>query len=113
MTPDIFEELRGMITVHSGRSTITPKLAPPKLLQALTGEGPEVSREELQEELQSTMPSILLSDRSSRAYTVEVKASMPGAATTRLSAVVELGGDRYRPYTVLSWKEVEKLNFID
>ena len=38
---------------------------------------------------------------------------MTGNTKSRLSAVIKLVGDGNTPYTLLSWKEVENLDFMN
>ena len=123
MTPELFDALRGTITVHSGAVKLNPGLAPRKLLLALSGYS-QANTELLQQQwkenelddtatLLANIPATLISKRVNNVYTIEVKANLPGSATTRLSAVIKLVGDQDYPYTVLSWKEVENLDFIN
>ncbi len=123
VTPELFKALRGMVTVYSGAVKLNPAMASSKLLMALSGYS-EVNAERLQQQwkenelednadLMANIPATLISNRVGNVYTIEVEASMPESTKTRLASVIKLVGDKNNPYTLVSWKEVENLDFIN
>lgn len=122
MTIDLMNAVRPMVTVYSGENRVTPHLSPPNLLQLLSGQ-PQETLETLRRqihnspvnevaELLANTPQHLISDKMGDVYTIEVEARLQGDAKTRLSAVIKLVEGQYKPYTTLSLKELEKLDFI-
>jgi len=123
MTPELFDILRGMVTVHSEAEKINLSQAPAELLLALAGlkadaiaekksDQQQFNHAELVEVLTANLPADLLSNQVNDTYHIEVEASMKSGTKSRLSIILRLVDTAQKPYTVLSWKEVEKLDFI-
>ena len=123
MTPELFRALRGMVTVHSETAKINLNQSPAKLLLALAGmqvdamteislQQEAFNRAELIEVLRGNLAADLLSTQVNDIYNIEVEASMPSGTKSRLSVIIRLVDTNQKPYTVLWWEEVEKLDFI-
>lgn len=122
MTPDLFASMRGLVTVHSGSAGINPALAPREVLLILPGQSEQSVDLYLEERtaegsiknvrLLGDTPTAFLSKKTGKIYSIEVEARMESGARNRLSTIINLSDGPTRPYTVLSWKEVESLRLI-
>lgn len=119
MTPDLFDRLRGMVTVFSTESGINPELAPENLLLSLAGDSAANAlgdwRSDHSDSALQYFANLSKRDLTSRignVYGIEVEASTANGVKTRLSAVIRLAGGPSAPFTLLEWKEVEKLVLI-
>ena len=122
MTAELFNSLKIIFTVHSGQASFNPGLSPKMLLLALSGHN-DSSVESIRSSwhlttLQETaallgnIPVNLISKRTGNVYNIEVEASVESGSKTRLSTIIELVDNQVRPYNLLSWREVEQLDFI-
>ncbi|MFZ5465923.1 MAG: general secretion pathway protein GspK [Pseudomonadota bacterium] len=122
MTPEIYERLRPLVTVHSGHGGVNPWVAGRDVLLALPGATAEavdaflVARDLSAMDPGGPPPPApvgigggFLTRRVSPVHVVRVEASIPGGAAFRLEAVIRLhrplGAYAGRPYEVLSWEE--------
>jgi len=118
MDYDLFEKLRPLITVHSRSPRPNFGLAPPELLQLVTGVSPELAqqlvaqREQVRPGDQVAGGALLLPDGTpllagggSGTYTVKSTAKLDNGLRSGLTAVIRLGGPPgRRAYTALEWR---------
>lgn len=111
MSAPLFDLIRPLVTVHSGKTGVNPKFAPPEVLRALPGAEPEQVDAYLTARQAEGLPSSLTgvggtvgSGRSS-SYHIRVRAEGPEGAGAYREAVVVPAGGGGRLYTVVSWRE--------
>ena len=119
--PDLYEAIRGTLTVHSGAATVNPQVAPKSVLLALPGITEETADAYLEQrqgamigdldDLAALSPSHV-AGRKGNTFTIEVEARLPGGAVERLAAVVRLENSAGRPFRVLAWREAARLTLI-
>lgn len=122
MTVELFNSLKAMFTVYSGAAVFNPGLSPKMLLRSLSGHDDYSVEAVLQNWHLSTLeetaallgniPANLISKKIGNIYNIEVEASLESGAKTRLSTIIKLVDNLARPYNLLSWREVEQLDFI-
>jgi general secretion pathway protein K len=99
MTQDAFERLAPLLTVHSGRGTFNPDLAPPVLAAAARGDSPPTAT--------STATSAgNPANQGARNGTYHIVASAgDSGANASIEAVVSVSRSSKRPFTILEWRE--------
>lgn len=116
VTPELYQVLRELVTVHGGQASVDPLVAPRTVLLALPGMD-ESAVEELLAWRESIMgeegmpvlpPAAILGDlrlspSQSGIYTVLSRGITPEGGRAGYRVVVRLGGNGEVPYTVLQW----------
>lgn len=101
MTPVLFDDLAPFLTIYSGRSDVNLEFAAPLLVRAATGR--EIS----------ASPTNRIATRRSGTYHIYVDVPSEGRATASAEAVVQIGGSRDRPYTLVYWRDAMRKPFPD
>lgn len=116
MTWELFREVEGAFTVHSGRAEVNPAFAPMDVLLALPEmdvESAELFIAEREQYHPSDGVQLLLPDGTPVAqrsggltYTVESRAVLEGGTWSQVKATIRLGTDhRGRPFRIVRWQE--------
>ncbi len=122
MTPETYEHLQPLLTVHSGHGRVNPWRASREVLMALPGAGAEAVDAFLAlRDLGALDPGQppppppvgidgrFLFSRISQVHAVRVEVAAPEGPSLRVEAVIRLhwpwGLAEGRPYDVLAWKE--------
>ncbi len=120
MTPALYERLRPLCTIYSGRPRPDLAYAPPEVVQAM----PDMTAEMAQQIVEmrrmwdpnSGAPPPMLPDGTALmaqsgtgTYTVKSRATLPNGAWTQLDATIRMGGGLASglAYTVLRWQDGE------
>ena len=133
MTREIYEQVASALTVHSRRPAPDLKIAPPLVLQALSGTPDEADEQEADEqdadadipkpgelsseEISETPAVLKFGDSDDRSgisvYTVHAEGRVQSGAVFALEAVVNLAPDRGEPYEFLAWRRARRELFDD
>lgn len=116
MTPELYQQVSGGLTVHSRRRTIDPATATREALLALPGIAEEqvdefLATRSVEEGGESFLPLELLAGAErylasvqATVYTVAAEAQLPGGAVSVREAVVRVTRDSKQPFRILRWR---------
>jgi general secretion pathway protein K len=133
MTREIYEQVASALTVHSRRPAPDERIAPPLVLQALSGTPDEADEQEADEqdanadlpepgelspeEISETPGVLKFGDSEDRSgisvYTVHAEGRAQSGAVFALDAVVRLGAEGGEPYEFLAWRRGRRELFED
>jgi general secretion pathway protein K len=103
ITPEIFDRLEPLVTVHSGKPMIDPQFAAERLLAAISGTNNSALGAQSMPPMKRSGiigPHITLDGRT---FSIRVKLGKTG---TIREAVIRLSTNPAKPYWVLSWRSI-------
>lgn len=104
--PALVDRLRPFITVYGGQRGFDARFAQPRAIGVMEGSGEDSTAAIIRaRELAGQQTAFAQSDAidiTRRPLTIDVEARTAAGARSRMVSVIELTGDAYRPYVVLS-----------
>lgn len=123
MSPALYRQIRGALTVHSHQRGINPSAASRDVLMAVPGLGIDTinayvdAREEDESRGAPALPAPVIDQRfvarANGVYTIHAAARMQDGTETQLTVTVSLRPSDSTPFTILDWTEVEPAFFAD
>jgi len=120
MTPALYERLRPLVTIYSGRPRPDLAYAPPEVIQAMPNMTAELAQQIVEMrrmwDPNSGAPAPRLPDGTelmarggTGTYTLKSRATLPNGAWTQLDATIRMGGGLASglAYTALRWQDGE------
>jgi len=118
MTPDLFRRVAPALTVHSGRATLDPTVAPRQAILAMPGVDAGLAeflsqfRPGRPRSSGAPLPDLskvqtALSPSRREVFTLRAVARTPAGVVFVREAVIRLSRDANKPYSVLEWRQGE------
>lgn len=117
VSPETYQKLEALVTVHSGQKGIDPTKASEEALKALPNVDEQMIEDYLEARAESvankspappfpSLPGVSIAGGGNLTYTIQAEAKLPDGVSARVRAIVKRQiGQANRPFTIIDWKQ--------